>query len=150
MIRVLRNAVVVCLIVAVSTAMAQQRQHRVDARNMYERCLAIVPWSGSGSKADPKRAMYTPTPAQAQAQLSASATSGSRSGILAFQCIPSDDGKLALCEYVATSRSAFTQIMADPSVKSFLKGRDKVEDIIAEFTKHKKDFDINQLGVRVP
>src|SRR2546429_1224342 len=32
--------------------------------------------------------------------------------------------------------------------RSFLKGRDKGADIVAEFTKHSKDFDINRFGVR--
>ena len=113
--------------------------HRVDP---YERALAIVPWSGSGSKTDPKRAMFTPSPAQMSPT--------SRSGIIAFQCIPSDDGLLALCEYVAKDRAALNQILTAPGVKSFLKGRDKPADIIAEFAKHSKNFDINRFGARVP
>jgi hypothetical protein len=143
MVRVLRKLAVVCLLLAAQIATAQQRTHRVDPRNMYERVLAIVPWTGSGTKADPKRAMYTPTPTQM--------TPTSRSGIIGFQCIPSDDSKLALREYVAKDRAAFNQILADPSVKVFLKGRDKVEDIVAEFAKHSKNFDINHyLGVMAP
>jgi len=142
MARSLRHSVVVCLLLTVQTATAQQRTHHVDPRNTYERVLTVVPWVGSGTKADPKRAKYTPSPAQMSPT--------SRSGILGFQCIPSDDGKLALCEYVAQNKAALNQILADPSVKSFLKGRDKVEDIVAEFTKHSKTFDINRFGVRVP
>jgi hypothetical protein len=141
MVRVLRKLAVVCPLLAAQIATAQQRTHRVDPRNMYERVLAVVPWTGAGTKADPKRAMYTPTPAQM--------TPTSRSGIIGFQCIPSDDGKLALCEYVAKDRAAFNQILADPSVKAFLKGRDKVEDAVGEFSKHVKNFDINHFGVRV-
>jgi hypothetical protein len=86
--------------------------------------------------------MYTPTPAQMSPT--------SRSGIIGFQCIPSDDGKLALCEFVAKDRAAFNQILADPSVKAFLKGRDKVEDAIVELSKHVKNFDINHFGAMVP
>jgi hypothetical protein len=142
MLRSLRNPALVCLILAVQTAAAQQRVHRVDPRNMYERVLAVVPWAGTGSKADPKRAKYTPSPAQMSPT--------SRTGILAFQCIPSDDGKLALCEFVAKDRAVFNQILADPSVKAFLKGRDKAEDVSAEFTKHSKNFDMNRFGVRLP
>jgi hypothetical protein len=142
MVRFLRNPALVCLLLAVQTAAAQQRTHRVDPRNMYERVLAVVSWTGSGTKADPKRAMYSPSPAQMSPT--------SRSGIIGFQCIPSDDGKLALCEYIATDRSAFSQILADPNVKAFLKGRDKVDAAIAEFKKHSKDFDINHFGAIVP
>ena len=104
--------------------------------------MAIVPWSGAGTKADPKRAMFTPSPAQMNPT--------SRSGIIAFQCIPSDNGLLALCEYVAKDRAALNQILAAPGVTAFVKGRDKVADIVAEFAKHSKNFDINRFGVRVP
>jgi hypothetical protein len=142
MIRFLRNPALVCLLLAVQTATAQQRTHHVDARNIYERALVITPWIGAGTKADPKRGKYAPSPAQMSPT--------SRSGIIGFQCIPSDDGKLALCEYVSPTRSAFNQILADPSVKTFLKGRDKIEDAIIEFAKHSKNFDINHFGVHVP
>jgi hypothetical protein len=143
MIRFLRNPALVCLLLAVQTATAQQSTHRVsDSRNMYERVLTVGPWVGSGSRADPKRGKYAPTPAQMSPT--------SRSGIIGFQCIPSDDGLLALCEYAAASRAAFNQILSDRSVKAFLKGRDKVDDIIVEFSKHSKNFDINRFGVRVP
>jgi hypothetical protein len=74
----------------------------------------------------------------------------SRSGIIGFQCIPSDDGLLALCEYAAASRATFNQILSDPSVKAFLKGRDKIEDAVSAFTKLSKNFDINTFGVRLP
>jgi hypothetical protein len=142
MIRFLLNPAVVCLLLAVQTATAQQRTHRVDVRNMYERALVILPWVGAGTKADPKRAMYTPTPAQMSPT--------SRSGIIGFQCIPSDDGLLALCEFVARDKSAFSHILAAPGVKAFLKGRDKIEDAASEFIKHSKTFDINHFGAIVP
>ena len=74
----------------------------------------------------------------------------SRSGIIGFQCIPSDDGRLALCEFVARDKSAFSQILGAPSIKAFLKGRDKIEDAVLEFTKHSKNFDINHFGAIVP
>jgi hypothetical protein len=142
MIRFLRNPVLVCLLLAVQTATAQQRTHRVDVRDMYERALVILPWAGAGTKADPKRAMFTPTPAQMSPT--------SRNGIIGFQCIPSDDGMLALCEFVARDKSAFSQILAAPGVKAFLKGRDKVDDATTEFLKHSKNFDSNHFGVHVP
>ena len=74
----------------------------------------------------------------------------SRTGILAFQCMPSDDGTVALCEFVARDRSSFNAILADPSVKAFLKGRDSIAAAAAEFSKHSKNFDINTFGVRLP
>lgn len=73
----------------------------------------------------------------------------SRSGILGFQCVESDDRKLALCEIVGANRAALKPILADTTVKSFLKGRDKLADAVAEFKKHKKDFDPTHFGVIV-
>src|SRR5258708_27161282 len=105
MIRFLRNAAVACLLPAVQTATAQQRTHHVAPQNLYERVLIVAPWSGSGSKADPRRGKYAPSPAQMSPT--------SRSGIIGFQCIPSDDGQLALCEYVAPTRAAFSQLLSD-------------------------------------
>jgi hypothetical protein len=51
---------------------------------------------------------------------------------------------------VAQSKAALNQILTDAGVKAFLKGRDKVEGAVAEFTKHVKNFDINRFGVHVP
>lgn len=120
-------------------------QHQVDPRNRYERVLAIVPWTGSGTIADPKRPLYAP---QTGSAVNPQAVDRS-SGILAYQCVASDDGTRALCEFVAVHRAALLPIMADPSVISFLKGKDGVASVIAAFTKYKKDFDINQFGMAV-
>jgi len=99
----IRATALVCIGVVIPALPAQ---HRVDTRNMYERVLAVVPWTGSGARADPRRPMYVPAPAQMNP--------ASRSGILGFQCVESDDKKVALCEFVAKDRSAFTQLLADP------------------------------------
>ena len=127
-------------------APASGQQPRVDPRNMYERVAAIVALQGSGSFEDPVRPMYTPLPSA----LRAAAASRTRTGILAFTYVLSDDGKHALVEFVARDRAAFQQILADPSVKSFLKGRDTRADIETEFKKYKKDFDFTHFGVRMP
>lgn len=107
---------------------------------MYERVVAVVPWVGKGTLADPRRPMYAPL----------SSTPTSRSGILAYNRIASDDHLLALCEFVAADRKPLLPILADRNVKAFLKGRDKLQDALLEFKKHKKDFDINRFMVRVP
>jgi hypothetical protein len=121
-----------------------QAQPRVDARSMYERVMAVVPLVGKGTFDDPKRPMYAPTPAEIH---TAAAT---RTGILGFTHVMSDDGQFALVEFVARDRAAFQQILADPSIRAFLKGRDRREDVEAEFLKHKKDFDFAHFGVRMP
>ncbi len=66
--------------------------------------------------------------------------------------VPSDDGLFALVEFVAADASAFRGILADSGtlagVKAFVKGKDKKEDVEAEFKKYKKDFKIENFGVR--
>lgn len=114
-------------------------QYRVDPRNRYERVLAILPWTGSGTTTNPRRPMYAP------AQLNPA----SRSGILGYTCVESDDKTVALCEFVAANRAALQPILSDPTVKSFLKGKDKFAAAVAEFKKYKRDFDPTHLGVIV-
>lgn len=120
-------------------------QHRVNPQNMYERVLCVVPMIGSGSAGDPIRPQYAPLPLPL-------GTPPSRDGIIAFSFQISDDGKLALVEFVAFNRGAFKGLLADtnPNIKVFRKGKDKRQDIEAEFKKHKKDVDLNTFGVLVP
>src|SRR5713226_5098147 len=80
-------------------------QQRVDSRNTYSRLLCVVPMVGKGTWSDPKRPMYAPLPG--------AAPSTSRSGILGFVHQLSDDGQVALVEFVAKDRSAFRAILAD-------------------------------------
>jgi hypothetical protein len=134
-------SVLVCFFAVVASG-----QQRLDPRHMYERTLAIVAMTGSGSFEDPKRPMYTPLPSA----FKAAAASRTQTGILGFTFVLSDDGQHALVEFVAKDRSAFQQILADSSVKSFVKGKDKRTDIEAEFKKYKKDFDFTHFGVRLP
>jgi hypothetical protein len=117
-------------------------QRSVDPRNLYERLLCIVPMTGSGSWTDPKRPLYAPSPAQMNP--------ASRTGIIGFTHVLSDDGQSALVEFVARDAAAFAPILADKGIKSFRKGKDKREDIETEFRKHKKDFSFDHFGVRTP
>jgi hypothetical protein len=120
------------------------QQQRVDLRNMYERLLCVVPVVGSGSADDPRRPAHAPLASAAGARLS-------RDGIIAYTFQLSDDGKLALVEFVAVERKAFRDLLADTDarIKIFRKGTDKRTDIEAEFKKHKKDFDLDRFGVPV-
>ena len=117
-------------------------QKKVDARMTYDRVWVVAPMIGKGTLADPKRPMYAPAPS--------AMSPTSRTGILGFTFVASDDGRSALAEFVARDRSAFKDILADKSIKAFLKGRDKREDVEAEFKKQKKDFDFASFGVRMP
>src|SRR5689334_11694448 len=108
---------------------------------MYERFFCVVPLQGKGTLEDPKRPMFAPAPGAAKA--------GARDGILGFHYQLSDDGKSALVEFVAVHAAAFSQILADPTVKSFVKGKHKKDDIEAAFKKVKKDFSFDNFGTVV-
>jgi hypothetical protein len=121
-----------------SVALAQQR---VDPANRYERVIAIVPLIGQGTRSDPKRPMYAPAPHDINP--------GSRTGIIGYTHVSSDDGKFALVEFTARTRAALQLILNDKSIQTFLKGRDKRQDIEAALKKFKKDFDWNKFVGRI-
>ena len=131
-----------------ATALCLPAQHKVDTRQLYERLYCVVPMVGTGTWADPKRPLYAPSPAQMNP--------ASRTGIIGFTHVLSDNGQFALVEFVARDAKAFDRILADvslnlnTSVKAFRKGKDKREDIEAEFRKHKKDFSFEHFGLRAP
>ncbi|PWU10678.1 MAG: hypothetical protein C5B51_03890 [Terriglobia bacterium] len=115
-------------------------QHRVDPRNSYFRVIAVVPLTaGRGTPDDPKRPLYAPWP-----------PSRSNTGIIAYSQQLSDDGKLALVEFVARDRAAFQPIFNDRSIKFFEKGKARRQDIETELKKYKKNFDLNKFGTMVP
>ena len=116
-------------------------QRSVDPRNLHERLLCVVPMTGAGTWADPKRPLYAPSPAQMSPT--------SRTGIIGYTHVLSDDGQSALVEFVARDPSAFDHILADKRITTFRKGKDKREDIEAEFRKHKKDFSFDHFGMRL-
>ena len=120
-------------------------QQRVDPRNRYERILCVVPMVGAGTPDDPRRPAHAPLPPPP-------GVPPSRDGIVAFTYEVSDDGNLALVEFVALNREAFNDLLNDnrPEVKVFKKGKDKREDIDKEFKKHKKDFNLDKFGVAMP
>jgi hypothetical protein len=72
------------------------------------------------------------------------------SPIRAWKFEPTDDGKMAVAEFVARDAGAFAAILADKTVKVFSKGKDKREDIEREVRKVKKDFDLDKFGLAVP
>ena len=116
-------------------------QQKVDPRNTYERLICLVPMVGQGTAKDPKRPQYAPWPP---------AAAKSPNGIIAYSLQVSDDGRLALVEFVARDRSAFQAILADKSVTVFDRKKDKKDDIDKELKKYKKDFDISNFGTVMP
>lgn len=113
-------------------------QYRVDAANMYERVMAIVPLIGKGTITDPKRPMYAPAPS--------SVPPTQRTGILAYSYVLSDDGQFALVQFVARDRASLSTILADTTITSFLMGRDSRAAVQAAFTAIKKDFNFDTFG----
>ena len=115
-------------------------QPKVVPANRYERVIAIVPYIGAGTRSDPKRPMYAPGPHQISPT--------NRTGIIGFTHVASDDGHFALVEFTARNRAALLPILNDKSIQSFLKGRDKRENIEAALKKFKKDFDWDKFAGR--
>jgi hypothetical protein len=129
-----------------------EAQRRVDARHTYERLIAVVPMVGKGTYDDPRRPKYAPVVNAATAAQKSATAGAARSGIIGYHAIPSDDGQYALVEFVAVDRAAFAEILADESLKGkvFEKGKGRREDMEREFVKHKRSFNLADLGVMVP
>ncbi len=136
--------VVVCLLTCASAALAQPR---VDPRNMYERVIAVVPLVGKGTVEDPRRPLHAPAPGEISAT--------SRTGIVGFTWVPSDDGKFAIVQFVARDKASLRGILDDAkvpasNVKAFTPSADQKQDIETALKQYKKDIDISKFDVRVP
>ena len=118
---------------------AVSAQHRVDPRNSYNRIICVVPMAGSGTPADPKRPKYAPWP-----------PSQDPNGIIAFTFQPSDDGQVAVVEFVARKRTAFQAILNDKSVVVFEKGKAVKTVVEAALKQYRKDFDMDKFGTVMP
>jgi hypothetical protein len=138
---------VVCLLAAVGSVLAQ---HRVDPGSMYARIYAIVPMVGSGTWDDPTRPMFAPIPQQM--------TPGSRTGIIAFNQVQSDDGNFALIEIVAATRPQLalitaqmnTQLAGAQGFQLFDRSTTPAATVQSAFQALKKNFDITKFRVVVP
>ncbi len=116
-------------------------QHAVDPYARYHRLICLVHLTGTGSASDPVRPEYTP----------ASADAPSRTGILAWSFQISDDGTMAVVQYVAVDRNAFQSIFADtrPEVLIFEIGkvdRSVIETALQQF---KKGFNLDTMKLPV-
>jgi hypothetical protein len=110
---------------------AALRSQGVDLRHLHERMLAVVPLTGAGTYADPRRPLFAPS----------STREGGESGILSYEWAPSDDGQFAIVEFVAKDRSALAKIATDARVlRAFEKGKVKKDDVEKELKKYRKDF----------
>ena len=107
-------------------------QPKVDSNNLHERVIAVVPLTGAGTYADPKRPLFTPRPGE------------NAPDIVSFRYELSDDGKFAIVELTARNTRALQPLLVanSPDVKVFRKGKDKKDDIERELKKVKKDLDL--------
>jgi len=118
-------------------------QPTVTPTNVFERVFAIVPMVGKGTMDDPRRPMFAPSDEEKDLP--------EEQRILSFTAIPSDDGRLALVEFVAKDRAAFRRIAEagrDLNLKIFVKGRDSRESIEQEFRRLKRDFSLDTFNAR--
>ena len=97
----------VALSVFAGTLFAQQS---VSRESLYHRVYAVVPMVGSGTPADPSRPMFVPAPPAEGAQ-----PATERPGLLGYQMQLSDDGTLALVEFVFATPAAFASALATGS-----------------------------------
>lgn len=81
---------VAALIVLTGAVVTAQR--KVDIHNMYERVVCVVPIVGKGTFEDPRRPQFAPLQTKDAAR---------SNGIIGFSWVPSDDGYLAIVEFVA-------------------------------------------------
>ncbi len=128
------------------TASAEPRLdsvHRVDPGQMYHRVYAIVPMIGTGTKDDPKRPMFIPPPTQVP-------TSAVHTGVIGFQMWLSDDGTMALVEFVGATPLDLQPIVTSTgqNVTAFARGKTTQADVETAFQQYKKGFKFGWSGVR--
>lgn len=87
---------------------------RVSPTTAYHRVWAVTPLVGTGKAGDPVRPMFLPAPPQAgqRPAPSASVAGVARPSALGYSMVLSDDGKVALVEYVFESPAAFRAVLA--------------------------------------
>lgn len=117
-------------------------QQPVAARNLHERLLCVVPLIGAGTADDPQRPLFAP----------ARLDPASPSGIIAYSWQPSDDGKLAIVEFVARDRAAFRGILTAgrADVRAFVRGQRSRAEVETEVKRVRRDFALDQIGVVLP
>lgn len=105
---------------------------------------------GEGTYDDPRRPMFVPS--SNEKTEAAREQEVKREGILGYNYEVSDDGRLALVEFVGSDRAAFQEIVESkhPEVKVFRKGDGKKEEIESELSKFKRNFDAQRIRVAVP
>ena len=129
---------IVLTLTCVCTLLAQSS---VPKEFQNERIMAIVPMVGTGTAKDPIRPMFAPTPDEG--------ISG-KSKVLSFTYELSDDGKIALVEFVAKDRDSLKDILVSkvPGVKVFERNKNTKDDVEREFQKVKPSYTFDKKAAR--
>jgi hypothetical protein len=126
-------------------------QRRVDPKFTYHRVICVVPFTSSGTASDPKRPKYAPWPLPAVVnRMPVTPANPIQPGIIGFSYVPSDDGKLAIVEFVARERAAFQPLFADSSLTIFEKGVATDASIEGSLQQYRKGFRLDQFGTVMP
>ena len=127
-------AILVSILTSGLTALAPDAlgQQAVDPSQRYHRLICLVHFIGSGKQGDEVRPEYVPK----------STDKPSRSGIVSWSSLPTDDGKMAIIHIVSTDRNAFAAVFADtrPEIKVFAIGKEKPAAIEAAMQMYRKSF----------
>lgn len=112
-------------------------QRKVDAAFRGERVWAIVPMVGTGTARDPRRPLFAPVRG-----------SEGVNGITGFTYHLSDDGRVALVEFVAKTPERLAAIVSSgrADVVVFERGKATLADVEREFRKYKASFDSGKIG----
>lgn len=124
-------------------------------QSRYERILCVVPMTGAGTYADPRRPMFAPA---GNSSFVSSETATPTLGfsepprILGYHSVPSDDGQLAIVEFVARDRAAFQPILrasSTGSIQVFERGKISRHDLVQQLRRYRKNFTLESLQVGV-
>lgn len=121
-----------------AAAAARGPRTAADPAARYHRLVCLVHLTGSGKPSDPRVPEYVPA-----------AIDPGRTGIIAWSMQLADDGQMAIVEYVAVDRKAFTAILADkrPEIRVFEIGKTPAASIEAAMGEFKKGFTLSSLQV---
>jgi hypothetical protein len=107
-------------------------QHAVEPSQRYFRLICLVHLTGSGKKGDAVRPEYVPVEPP------------NRNGIIAWSSQLTDNGKMAIVQYVAVDHSAFNAILADKrsELRVFEVGKTPPAAIEGALRQFKHDFSL--------
>lgn len=130
-------------LISIGVPLSAQAPGRVDARNLYYRVYAIVPFTGGGSAtAGPRRPKHAP--------VASSSAAARQSGILAWAMVESDDHQHALVEFVGANRAALQEVLQDSSIQVFERNKSSAAQVETAFQQYRKGFSLKYFGVRMP